>query len=124
MIRTTSNIEELIRAIARDEFAKLARHDASKPYSSHALPPDVKDRSAFARHCREIAEAERIGKVWVCSRDAWARHRGGGASQPATVPLDEGESAESIARRSGLRLVKHDTSERGGTLATVTRLER
>lgn len=42
-------------------------------HSTHRLPPDAKNADAFNRACRtgRVHRARKVGRVWVCARDAW-----------------------------------------------------
>jgi hypothetical protein len=42
-------------------------------FSTLRLPPDAKNASAFNRACRrgDVVGAEKRGRVWTCSAEAW-----------------------------------------------------
>jgi hypothetical protein len=84
---------------------------ASPEYTSLALPPDVATKRAFARIARTMPGAKKSGRVWIVARDTWARHRHTSPEHTTTSSADGTEvtvteSPESVAARSGLRLVR------------------
>jgi hypothetical protein len=83
LLRERADIFARLSEIDR-QLATLASSEDSAPYSSKALPPGIRTRSAFARACRGIPEAKRDGKLWIVSRDAWERRKR--QSTPAPAP--------------------------------------
>ena len=59
-------------------------------HTSLALPPDISPgpsgRRYFARLARQIAEARKVGQVWMVPVDAWLRFR----SPPKAPANDQG----------------------------------
>lgn len=70
--------------IARDGIAcsrcetiimPLRSHDSATvvEVSTHHIPPDCPNAAAFNRACRSgrVHGARKIGRVWLCTREAW-----------------------------------------------------
>jgi hypothetical protein len=103
-------IEVWIRSLARSEI--LAAAGTADRYSSRGpLPADASART-FRDACRRghIADAEKIGKVWFCSRAAWHAARARRPTAPAlrvveALPSDE-QRADAMIRAAGFRLTR------------------
>jgi hypothetical protein len=85
------SFEEQIRQIVREELARAQRSaGAAAVYSSRRLPPDLSCAATFNRACRSggVRGAEKHGRSWVCSVDAWSEYRRSVARQsPAKAPV-------------------------------------
>lgn len=98
------NRDAFIRAaLAFDALADALREmgdDKPDAYTSTSLPPDVCTRATFARQCRAIGEAQRIGRTWSVPRDAWERARRCRRPRPTTTNEDN------LREALGLRAVR------------------
>lgn len=69
----------LRRAELAEEAARIDRAlaeletDHVSGYSTYRLPTDAKNQGAFNRACRDgrVVGATKLGRVWVCSVEAW-----------------------------------------------------
>src|SRR5260370_35184070 len=79
-------LDDQIRAIVREELQRSA--PAATLYTSKRLPPDVIAAATFNRACRAglVNGAEKHGRSWVCSVDAWAEYRRSGARRAKARP--------------------------------------
>lgn len=109
MIVPPEALAMLLDAIADRLAARIASRDQRETYSSRELPPRC-SRRRFAEVCRtgRVADAEREGRDWTCSRAAWQSAR---ARKPAprivepTTPTPLTEQADRLLARAGLRVV-------------------
>jgi hypothetical protein len=88
-------LDEQIRAIVREELQRSAPTTAKSLYSSKQLPPDVSAPATFNRTCRAglVLGAEKHGRSWVCTVEAWSAYRRTASRQrrpaPAKAPVDD-----------------------------------
>lgn len=66
------------------------------------LPPDCKSADAFNRACRagRVAGARKSGRVWICTREAWAVRAK--ASRPPGLPSQVKACADVVGVSTGL----------------------
>ena len=60
---------------------------ASLEYTSRSLPDDVRARSTFNLACSRglVMGAEKRGRVWACSREAWLEYRRAHSSRLVSI---------------------------------------
>lgn len=68
-----ARVEQLVEA----KLAKLGLIHSAARFTSDSLPPDCPSSRAFAIVCRSgrVAGAEKIGRQWQCTREAWIAAR-------------------------------------------------
>ncbi len=100
----------LLDALADRIAARIATTAERERYDSRNLPPRC-SRRRFAEVCRSgrVADAQREGRDWTCSREAWAAARSRKTSArateaPAARSLDV--RADQLLARAGLRFVR------------------
>src|SRR5258708_26038043 len=97
-------LDDQIRAIVREELQRSA--PAATLYTSKRLPPDVIAAATFNRACRAglVNGAEKHGRSWVCSGDAWAEYRRSVARRakpgPVKIQADDLLTALGAKRRA------------------------
>ena len=86
---------------------------ASLEYTSRSLPDDVRARCTFNLACSRglVMGAEKRGRVWACSREAWLEYRRAHSSRrrPIVAPPESGPvvrdvAAEVLAELGALRV--------------------
>jgi len=87
-------IEAIVDARVERKLAALGLIHAAAVYTSDDLPPDCKSSRIFAFVCRSgrVAGAERIGRQWRCTREAWIAAR----RRPAKARLSLVPQADSV----------------------------
>ena len=100
----------LLDALADRIAARISTNTERERYDSHNLPPRC-SRRRFAEVCRSgrIADAQREGRDWTCSRRAWEEARSRKApARPAAppAPTSLNARADALLARSGLRVVR------------------
>jgi hypothetical protein len=98
----------LLDALADHLASRILTAREREAYSSRHLPPRC-SRRRFAELCRSgrILGAEREGRDWVCSRDAWEAARSRKAKRAVSAPGSPlSAQADALLARSGLRVVK------------------
>jgi hypothetical protein len=98
-----SDLEDLVRAIVREELGALG---VQRVYTSTSLPPGVTSREHFAAECRRLRIGEKHGRVWTVDANVWRSARAAARkTKHAPAPAMLEDQADRLLEASRLRLV-------------------